>query len=94
MPKSPEQLRNDIARVFYDQTPARPRYGLEEAVALVASFKDLPNVVDECFGGALRGGMYRNELVRCVTDSFKNAQQVLDVLRKEPDAALDLLTKT
>jgi len=85
---------NDVARVFYDQTMARRHYGLEEAMEVMASFKDLPEGIYECFGGALRGGMYRNELVRSVTESFKNAHSVLDVLRREPDAALELLTKT
>ena len=92
MPKTPDQLRNDTARVFYDQTPARPHYGLEEAMGVVASFDDPPNVMDECFGGALRGGMYRNELVRCVTESFAYAHSILEVLRREPEAALELLT--
>jgi hypothetical protein len=89
MPKTPDQLRNDIARVFYDQTPARPHYGLEEAVALVASFE--PNVFDECFGGSLRGGLYKYEVARSCKESFHYAEQVLDALRREPDAALELL---
>lgn len=92
--KTPDQLMNDVARVFYDQTMARRLYGLEEAMEVVASFKDLPPGVYECFGGALRGGMYRSELARSVTESFAHAHSILDVLRREPDAALVLLTCT
>jgi hypothetical protein len=92
-PKTTDQLLNDVARVFYDQTRARWNYGLEEAMETVESYKNIPEGFYECFGGALRGGMYRHELAQSVNDSFKHAQNVLNVLRKEPDAALELLTE-
>lgn len=92
--KTAEQLRNDVARVFYDMSVCRRHYGLEEAVKVVESFKDLPpGVINECFGGALRGGTYRAELSQTVRNSFQFADDVLGVLRDEPDAALELLTR-
>jgi hypothetical protein len=90
--KTPAQLRMDIARVFFNRTDVRKCYGLEEAVALLREIDAGPHAFDECFGGSLKGGMYKHELRSTLTAVFKDTDAVIAALREQPDTTLDILT--
>lgn len=90
--KTIEQLRMDIARVFFDRTPVRRCYSLEEAVTLLRDIDAGPHRFDECFGGSLKGGMYKHELRSTLTAVFDDTDAVIAALRKQPDTTLDIVT--
>lgn len=91
--KTVEELRADLARVFFDRTGVRKLYGFEEAQATLREIDAGPQVIDECFGGSLKGGMYKDQLRAAVASAFEGADKIIAALREQPEAALELLTE-
>ncbi len=91
--KTVEELRADLARVFFDRMSARKWYGFEEAQATLREIDAGPQVIDECFGGSLKGGLYKNDLRTAVASAIEGADKIIAALREQPEAALELLTE-
>jgi len=79
-----------IARRFYEASGRWPvLIGWGQARELWKETKD--GVFDECFGGALPGGVYRGSLDDIMTKCFAAADDVVKHLRKYQGDVVDLL---